>query len=69
MKAMSERARAVRNLSPHKPAKAAMFIYGERYSRFGGGSMDFWDSLTKYEKNVCRRLVSEVAASDPEPTP
>jgi hypothetical protein len=49
-----------RNLNPHKAAVAAMYIYGGDYSRQGGGSMDFWDALPEYRKNVCRELVKDV---------
>lgn len=49
-----------RNLNPHKPARAAMYVYGKRYSRQGGGSMEFWDGLSESDKNVCRRLVADI---------
>jgi hypothetical protein len=55
-----------RNLNPHKPAVAAMFIYGAEYSRQGGGSMDFWDQLSDHRKNVCRRLVKKIEDAVPE---
>lgn len=55
-----------RNLNPHKPARAAMFMYGAEYARQGGGSMDFWDGLDRRRKELCRQLVSEVIASRSE---
>lgn len=52
--------RAQRNLNPHKPAVAAMWLWGKRYSGQGGGSMDFWDSLTPSEKRLCRDMVKRI---------
>ena len=49
-----------RNLDPHKPASAAMYMWGSRYAAQNGGSMDFWDSLTNREKELCRRLVDDI---------
>ena len=49
-----------RNLNPHKPARAAMYVYSTRYSQQTGGSMDFWDKLTESEKRLCRELVNEI---------
>lgn len=49
-----------RNLNPHKPAKAAMYLYGAAYSKFGGGSMDFWDSISDSAKRLCRDLVADI---------
>jgi hypothetical protein len=55
---MKERDR--RNLNPHKSAIVAMWHWGEVYSRQGGGSMDFWDKLSKREKDFCRDLVKRL---------
>lgn len=55
-----------RNLNPHRSAKAAMWLYGDRYARQGIGSMDFWDILTEYEKNTCRRMVTEIESTREE---
>ena len=55
-----------RNLNPHKPARVAMYLYGEAYSRQKGGSMDFWDSLPESSKRLCRQLVAEIEASPAE---
>ena len=49
-----------RNLNPHKPAKAAMWLFGDKYARQRGGSMDFWDSLSQSEKMLCRELIRDV---------
>ncbi len=55
-----------RNLNPHKSAKAAMWLFGQRYAAQGGGSMDFWDSLSESDKNLCRNLVADIAAAPVE---
>lgn len=47
-----------RNLNPTLEARVAMIIYGRAYSEQRGGSMDFWDKLDDYNKNVCRTVVS-----------
>lgn len=49
-----------RNLNPHKAAKAAMWLYSKQYAASGGGSMDFWDSLSESAKRKCRDLVSGI---------
>jgi hypothetical protein len=50
----------MRNLNPHKAARAAMYLYGKAYSQQAGGSMDFWDLLPEAWKNVCRTLVRDI---------
>lgn len=55
-----------RNLDPHRPAKCAMWLYGERYSKQGGGSMDFWDRLSESDKKTCRRMANDIATTRPE---
>ena len=55
-----------KNLNPHKAAKAAMWLFSERYSNQSGGSMDFWESLTASERRLCRRLVADIEAAKPE---
>ena len=55
-----------RNLDPHRPAKCAMWLYGHEYSKQGGGSMDFWDKLTKSQKETCRRMAEDIATTRPE---
>lgn len=65
---MTDKQRMKRNLAPHRPARAAMWLFGERYSKQSKGSMDFWDSLSDSDKELCRRLVREVLAADDEKT-
>jgi hypothetical protein len=61
--------RQTRNFNPHKAAWAAMYLFGERYSRQNGGSMDFWDTLSESEKRLCRYLVKVIEESPAEPNP
>lgn len=63
---MNDKERMRRNLNPHKPARAAMYMWGKRYSQQGGGSMDFWDSLSAREKRLCRDLVRDIEKARPE---
>lgn len=46
-----------RNLNPTIQARVAMIVYGERYSKQDGGSMDFWDSLSETDKKRCQHIV------------
>ena len=55
-----------RNMNPHKPARVAMYLYGHAYAAQRGGSMDFWDGLPEGRKNVCRKLVAELADTPDE---
>jgi hypothetical protein len=55
-----------RNLNPHKPARAAMWLWGAEYSAQEGGSMDFWDRLSLHRKNIARRLVKDIEEGRPE---
>lgn len=55
-----------RNLNPHKAARVAMAIYGQQYAKQGGGSMDFWDSLTEGEKRTCREILKQIESSPDE---
>ncbi len=57
---------AQRDLNPHKPARAAMWLFGAEYARQGGGSMTFWDRLPLHRKNLCRELVSDIEKARPE---
>jgi len=63
---MSEVKDQKRNLDPHRPAKCAMWLYGDRYSKQGGGSMDFWDRLSESEKYTCRRMARDIVNTRPE---
>ena len=58
--------RLQRNLSPHKPAVAAVYLWGADYAAQPGGSMDFWDSLTESKKCICRSLVARIDLAEPE---
>ena len=49
-----------RNLNPTPEARVAMIIWGDAYSSFGGGSMDFWDGLSDTAKRRCRLVVEEL---------
>lgn len=51
-----DRARAERNLNPHREARLAMVIWGDEYAAQNGGSMDFWDTLSPGRKRQCREL-------------
>lgn len=55
-----------RNLNAHKPAIVAMSLWGERYAAQSGGCMDFWDTLDKYEKRLCRGIVERINAAREE---
>lgn len=55
-----------RNLKPHKFAVAAMWLFGESYSKQSGGSMDFWDSLSESRKSVCKSMVSAIEKAPKE---
>lgn len=62
----TEAQRAKRNLNPHAEARVAMLVWGERYSKQSGGSMDFYDSLTDSERNLCREWAREIHTSHRE---
>jgi hypothetical protein len=49
-----------RDLNPHRPAVAAMWLYHDRYSKGGLGSMGFWDSLAPSEQRTCRDMVQDI---------
>jgi len=66
VKAITEATRARRNLRPHRPAVAAMWLWAERYSKQRGGSMDFWYSLSKSEKDLARSMATGICAAPPE---
>ena len=64
-----ERERNRRNLNPHKAAVIAMSMWGAEYSRQGGGSMDFWDSLSDSRKRICREVLERVEKAPNEEAP
>lgn len=53
----TERERTRRNLNPTPEAVFAMFHWHDRYAAQRGGSMDFYDRLTKQERLYCARAV------------
>jgi hypothetical protein len=55
-----------RNLNPHKPARMAMYLFGERYAAQSGGSIDFWDKLSEGDKQLCRECVDKLEQSREE---
>jgi len=55
-----------RNLNPTKEARVAMIIWCDEYSKQGGGSMDFWDSLSPERQKRCVSVVEALAAPHPE---
>jgi transcriptional regulator of met regulon len=55
---MDDRAR--RNLNPHRSARMAMILYDHEYAAQSGGSMDFWDSLSKDKKRYVRDMVKRL---------
>jgi hypothetical protein len=58
-------ARDRRNLDPHAAAVVAMCMWGERYSKQNGGSMDFWDALTPSEKRLCSEIAKKCRKARP----
>lgn len=58
---------AKRNLNPHAEAMLAMSWWSEDYAfRQRGGSMDFWDNLPDWKKQLCRDLVKRIQAAKTE---
>ena len=55
-----------RDLDPHKAALAAMWLHSADYAASGLGSMGYWDSLKKYQRALCRQMVSEIERARPE---
>ena len=50
-----------RNLNPHQAAVVAMWLWGREYAHeFGGGAMDFWDSLDSSRKKTCLRMLDDL---------
>lgn len=58
-----------RNLHPTKEAQVAMIIWGDEYSKQNGGSMDFWDQLSKGRQHRCELVVSEILRNEPNAKP
>lgn len=56
--------RDAENLNPTPEAVMAMCIWGKRYSEWGGGSMDFWHSLSKGEQRSCMKAAEQFRKAD-----
>ncbi len=52
-----------RNLNPTAPAYVAMTMYGKEYATQMGGSMDFWDNLTKQQQKLCYGIAEKIKAA------
>lgn len=52
-----------RDLAPTPEAVFAMFYWSSHYAKSHLGSMGFWDSLAKQEKNFCKRAIREIKKS------
>lgn len=57
------KARDRQNLNPTPEAVVAMNLWGDRYCRQNGGSMDFWESLPERDKQRCRDIVAGVVGA------
>ena len=55
-----DKRRTERNLNPTPEAALAMIVHGRAYSQQSGGSMDFWDGLTKGQKLTIRSLLKTI---------
>jgi hypothetical protein len=53
-----------RNLNPTAPAIIAMTLYNDRYAAQSGGSMDFWDNLSAFEKQSCIEIAQRVREAE-----
>ncbi len=59
-KSLTMTERTQRNLNAHQAATFARIHWGKRYSEQGGGTMDFWDGLSRSEKAFCCEAVAEI---------
>ncbi len=55
-----------RNLHAHKAALLNMWVWGEEYSRYGGGCMDYWDSVDENRKRHVRELLKRLEEAKEE---
>jgi len=55
-----------RNLSPHKPAVIAMWLWSREYALQRGGVMDFWDKLPELRKKLCRECLDKIEKAQDE---
>jgi len=56
----------VQYVTPHKAARAAMWLYSTRYGLTSGSRMEFWNSLSEQERNLCREMVKNIDESPVE---
>jgi hypothetical protein len=53
-----------RNKNPHKEAVVAEYVFAAKYKKYSlyapDSLMDFYDTLSTYEKVICRRMVDAV---------
>lgn len=50
------------NLNPTPEARLAMAVWSDEYAyEQSGGCMDFWHSIGDSRRNICRRLLRDVA--------
>lgn len=59
-KSLTMTERATRNINAHQAATFARIHWGRRYSEQGGGTMDFWDTLSRSEKAFCCEAVADI---------
>lgn len=59
-------AQAQRDLTPHREARMAMWLWSADYATSGLGSMAYWDSLSEAARNTARRAVAEILRCPPE---
>ena len=56
-----------RNLHPHAEARLAMALWDHEYAyKQSGGSMDFWDSRSPRQKQICVNIVSQILEAHKE---
>lgn len=63
MSTAADRAQAQRDLNPHAPARAAMWLWSAEYARSGLGSMRFWDRLDEHRKGLARQAAREIKSA------
>ena len=49
-----------RDLNPHAEAEVAMCLWNEEYAQGRLGSMGFWDTRTRSQKDTCAEIVDKV---------
>ncbi len=60
-----EAKQARRNLNPTAEAYIAMNLWSREYAHEQhGGSMDFWDNLSDWQRKHCRQLVERIKKTE-----